>query len=146
MVESGLSLFLPLAALVPISVVVIWFTVGRALAPIDELSREIGRRDGGNLDPLPAAALPTELAAIASSVDRLLDRLRHAIDAERAFASNSAHELRTPVAGALAQIQRLIAEVPDGPTRTRARQVEASLTDLADWPRSFCNCRAPKRA
>jgi two-component system, OmpR family, sensor kinase len=36
------------------------------------------------------------------------------------------------VAGALAQIQRLIAEVPDGPTRTRARQVEASLTDLAE--------------
>jgi two-component system OmpR family sensor kinase len=117
MVESGLSLFLPLAALVPISVVVIWFTVGRALAPIDDLSREIGKRDRGNLDPLPTAALPTELAAIASSVDRLLDRLRHAIDAERAFAANSAHELRTPVAGALTQIQRLIAEVPEEQAR-----------------------------
>ena len=132
MLESALSLFLPLAALAPISVVVIWITVRRALAPIGDLRREIGKRDGGNLDPLRSAALPIELASIASSVDRLLDRLRHAIDAERAFASNSAHELRTPVAGALAQIQRLIAEVPEGPTRARARQVEASLTDLAE--------------
>jgi len=131
MVEAALSLFLPLAALVPISVAVIWLTVRGALAPIGALRREIGRRDGGNLDPLPADDLPAELAAIASSVDRLLERLRHAIDAERAFAANSAHELRTPVAGALAQVQRLVAELPDGTARNRARQVEASLAGLA---------------
>src|SRR5690606_1680878 len=44
---------------------------------------------------------------------------------------NSAHELRTPVAAALAQTQRLIAEAPDGTTRERAQQIETALRRLS---------------
>jgi len=53
-----------------------------------------------------------------------------ALEAERAFASNSAHELRTPIAGSLAQTHRLVAELGDGPTKERALQIEASLMRL----------------
>src|SRR5690606_28950336 len=40
-------------------------------------------------------------------------------------------ELRTPIAGALAQTQRLLAELPDGTLKLRALQIEATLTALA---------------
>ncbi|MFN7025214.1 MAG: hypothetical protein ACK4QP_11975 [Pseudorhizobium sp.] len=40
-----------------------------------------------------------------------MTRLRAALEAEREFRSNSAHELRTPIAEALAQTQMLIAEL-----------------------------------
>ena len=39
-------------------------------------------------------------------MNQWLERLRRALEAERSFAANSAHELRTPVAAALAQAQR----------------------------------------
>ena len=74
---------------------------------------------------------PRELKPIADAVARLVERLRVALDAERAFSANSAHELRTPIAGALAQTQRLIAELDDAAHRKRARDVEATLKRLS---------------
>lgn len=67
--------------------------------------------DSGNLGRIKATKLPRELQPIALSVNRLMTRLRAALEAEREFTSNSAHELRTPIAEALAQTQMLIAEL-----------------------------------
>lgn len=129
--EAALSLLVPLIFLVPLNMLIVWLVVRRSLSPVDRVRAEIGARDGGNLSPVPTGGLPDELAAIAGSVNRLFDRLRKALDAERSFASNSAHELRTPIAGALAQTQRLIAELPEGGPRGRALQVEANLSALS---------------
>ncbi|MBX3568145.1 MAG: sensor histidine kinase N-terminal domain-containing protein [Rhizobiaceae bacterium] len=131
MFEGMLSLLLPVLVLAPLSMVAIWYLVRRSLAPITVVRSQIGLRDGANLEPLGLSGIPAELQGIATSVDRLLERLRAAIDAEREFAANSAHELRTPVAGALAQVQRLIAELPDGTRMRRAEEVERSLEGLA---------------
>ncbi|MBW9063466.1 HAMP domain-containing histidine kinase [Rhizobium herbae] len=127
--EGGLALFLPVLVLIPVSIGLIWLIVRRALAPVDDLRGAIEEKDGGNLAPVPSRMLPRELQPIARSVNHLLTRLQAAFDAEREFTANSAHELRTPIAGALAQTQMLIAEL-DGPRKRRAQQVEASLTHL----------------
>jgi two-component system OmpR family sensor kinase len=128
--ESAVTLLIPLIALIPASIFAIWFIVGRALKPLDTLRQDIGTKDGGNLAAVESAGLPKELKPIARSVNLLLGRLRSALEAEREFTANSAHELRTPIAGALAQTQRLAEELPPGPTRTRAHQVETSLVNL----------------
>lgn len=130
MTEGLLSLLLPVILLVPLSMLSIWYLVRRSLKPLGALRQEIGARDGGNLEPMAVDGLPVELQPINVSVNRLLERLRAALDAEREFASNSAHELRTPIAGALAQTQRLIAELPAGPEKDRAHTIEASLSAL----------------
>jgi two-component system OmpR family sensor kinase len=88
-------------------------------------------RGGRNLAALDISGQPGELQPIAEAVARLVERLRVALDAERAFAANSAHELRTPIAGALAQTQRMIAELSDARDRRRARDVEAALKRLS---------------
>lgn len=80
--------------------------------------------------PVGDAHLPAELHPIARSVNLLLERLRAALESERAFASNSAHELRTPIAGALAQAQRLQADIPRE-FKPRVDQIERSLSHLA---------------
>lgn len=131
LVETSVALFVPMLLLLPLGGLAIWLVVRKALAPIGALQSEISARDGGNLRPLVVDGLPRELEAIAGSVDRLLDRLRIALESEREFAANSAHELRTPIAGALAQTQRLMREIPDGPARTRAKGIEASLGRLS---------------
>ncbi|WP_160008987.1 ATP-binding protein [Rhizobium sp. 18055] len=128
--ESAVTLLIPLIALIPASIFAIWFIVGRALKPLDTLRQDIGTKDGGNLATVESTGLPKELKPIARSVNLLLGRLRSALEAEREFTANSAHELRTPIAGALAQTQRLAEELPPGPTRARAQQIETSLVNL----------------
>lgn len=127
--EGGMALFLPVLVLIPVSVLLIWLIVRRTLAPVDGLRRAIEEKDGGNMAPVPSGLLPRELRPIARSVNHLLERLQSAFNAEREFTANSAHELRTPIAGALAQTQMLIAEL-DGPKKRRAQQIETSLINL----------------
>jgi two-component system OmpR family sensor kinase len=115
--------------LIPVSVLLIRLIVRRTLAPVDDLREAIEEKDGGNMAPVPSGMLPRELRPIARSVNHLLMRLQSAFDAEREFTANSAHELRTPIAGALAQTQMLIAEL-DGPKKRRAQQIETSLISL----------------
>lgn len=128
--ETGVSLLWPLLALIPASIIAIGIVVGRSLRPIDRLRSEIATKDSGNMMPLESETLPRELQPIARSVNLLLERLRLALEAEREFTANSAHELRTPIAGALAQTQRLLAELPPGQLTERAGRIESSLTDL----------------
>jgi two-component system, OmpR family, sensor kinase len=128
--EGTIGLLWPLLVLVPASVFLVRLIVRRFLAPIDRLRGEIASKDSGNLAPINSDAMPRELLPIARSVNLLLGRLRSAIEAEREFTSNSAHELRTPVAGALAQTQRLKAELPPGPLYERAGKIETSLSNL----------------
>jgi two-component system OmpR family sensor kinase len=129
--EGAMALFLPLLLLIPVTGAAIWLVVRRAVQPVGRLRQEIETKDGGNMEPIDVAMLPRELQPIGVSVNLLMKRLRTALDAEREFTSNSAHELRTPIAGALAQTQMLMVELKTGGNRRRAGQIEASLLRLS---------------
>ena len=68
---------------------------------VDRLNNQIEARGEGDLSPVSTNELPVEISPIAKSVNLLMERLRRVLDAERGFAANSAHELRTPIAAAL---------------------------------------------
>jgi two-component system OmpR family sensor kinase len=123
---------LPLLLLIPLSIIGVLVAIRRGLAPLRTLQSEIAARDSANLAPLEVAGLPRELTPIAGALARLIDRLRAAFESERHFAANSAHELRTPIAAALAQTQRLIETAHDERARAEARKIEATLRRLAD--------------
>jgi two-component system OmpR family sensor kinase len=74
--------------------------------------------------------MATELRPIADTLNQLLIRLDSAFAAERSFTANAAHELRTPLAGALAQVQRLRQTSTDPESARRAGEVEATLKRL----------------
>lgn len=126
------GLLWPLAALLPLVGLGIWQAVRLAMRPVERLSRDVALRSGANLSPLKDDDQPAELAPIAREIEGLLGRLRAAMEAERTFAASSAHELRTPIAGALAQTQRLARELGDHASAPRLKEVETSLRGLAE--------------
>ncbi len=123
-------LIAPLLLLVPLAAGTIFWTVRRSLQTIGAVREAIVSRSGVNLNSIPDTDLPTELRPIVRDVNRLLERLARALENERDFAANSAHELRTPVAAALAQSQRLEVDLIDAPQQARAAQITSILRRL----------------
>jgi two-component system OmpR family sensor kinase len=126
---SGLAL--PLGILLPFSLVGVLGIVRLSMMPIRAFRSGIEARGGGDLAPVMAEGLPSEIEPVARSVNRLLDRLKRALEAERTLSAKSAHELRTPIAAALAQAQRMILEAPDDAVRERASDMESALRRLS---------------
>ncbi|HEV2516376.1 MAG TPA: HAMP domain-containing sensor histidine kinase [Devosia sp.] len=126
------GLLWPLAALLPLVALGIWLAVRIALKPVERLSHDVALRNGANLAPLNDDDQPAELAPIAREIEGLLERLRAAMDAERTFAASSAHELRTPIAGALAQTQRLARELGEHASAPRLKEIESALRGLSE--------------
>lgn len=128
--EVALALALPLLLVIPLSVLGISYGLGFGLGPLQQLRAQLAQRGIGDLAPLGTDGLPRELQPIAATANQLFGRLQVAFEAERSFASNAAHELRTPLAGAVAQVQRLRQLTTEPDTARRADQIEATLKRL----------------
>lgn len=129
--DSLLAFLVPMLALLPLAYLLVGWIARTALHPLEVLRGEIAARGGGRLDPIDAGRQPDELRAITATLNGLMIRLGQVIDGERAFATNAAHELRTPVAVALAQVQRLKAEATHDADRDRIGRIEAALVRMS---------------
>ena len=105
--EIQMGLGLPLLIVLPVALAAIILAVRSSLDPLRRFRARLEARGARDLSQVPADDLPTEIGPLAATLNSLLARLREAFEAERSFAANAAHELRTPLAGAIAQAQRL---------------------------------------
>ncbi|TJZ91220.1 hypothetical protein FA743_11875 [Paracoccus gahaiensis] len=105
------ALMLPVLMAAPLA---IRGAVGSALRPATRFATELRGRSAQDLSPVATPDLPVELAPIPQALNGYLDIIRARIDAERQFATNAAHELRTPLAAASGQAQLIAAGLADG--------------------------------
>jgi len=120
-----------LLALLPLSALALGWVLRRAFATLEPARAELAQRARGDLAPVTRiTTAPTELQPWLDSVDTLLARVRALVDSERAFAANTAHELRTPLAAARAQAQRLVECSSDATTRDQAQALLRQLDRL----------------
>ncbi|MFP6560811.1 ATP-binding protein [Paraburkholderia sp. B3] len=104
----------PLFAALPVLAALLWYAIGRSLRPLEAVSTTIRARDADSLTPLGIVGVPTEVRTLVDAIDRLLSQLRQSIARERAFTSDAAHELKTPLAAIKVQAQvALSATTPD---------------------------------
>ena len=78
---------------------VTWWVVGRALRPVERIRREVDEITGDRLDRrVVEPSSGDEIAALAGTMNRMLDRLDASATAQRRFVSDASHELRSPLA------------------------------------------------
>jgi two-component system, OmpR family, sensor histidine kinase TctE len=103
--EILLGMVAPQAILFLVTILLVWAGIRHGLAPLTELQTEIGRRSDRDLRPLDTASAPDELRPIVTEINGLFSRLDLAIESQRHFVADAAHQLRTPIAGLLAQLE-----------------------------------------
>jgi len=90
-----------------------WF-VGRALRPISEISSTATKISAGDLSQrINTAEAESELGQLAAVLNSTFARLETAFAQQKQFASDAAHELRTPVSVILTQTQMTLGRERD---------------------------------
>ncbi|MGP3686742.1 sensor histidine kinase [Streptomyces sp. IBSNAI002] len=119
-----------LAVFAVLSIWLAWWMAGRVLRPVAVITGTARRLSGENLDERIALdAPPGELKELADTFDAMLGRMEHLVSAQRRFAANAAHELRTPLA-----VQRAAAEIglAGEPSPERVARIRERLIGVAD--------------
>ena len=123
--RRAMALELVTGALVPmvlaggVLMILAWAVIRSAMRPLDTLSEEFSARDPQDLTPVSTEGLPRELGVLLAGMNRFMGRIDRQVEGMRTLISDSAHQLRTPVAAIRVQAETLL-EQEDGPARDRS--------------------------
>ncbi len=118
--------------LVALLAAVTTFVVGQALRPVDRLRHEV--EDLAASSPAPTLGVPAgrdELARLAETMNRVLERLRRADISRRAFVADAGHELRSPLTTIRVLLDRLAEDRPPEERRLVAARASAEVDRLS---------------
>jgi signal transduction histidine kinase len=107
---------------------------GRALRPLDEVSKAAETIAGGRLHVRLVAADDSDLSALASSFNRMADALLERIEREARFTSDVSHELRSPLTTLVTSLGVLESHRDDLPMRSR-RAVDLLTAEMRRFQR-----------
>ncbi|MDJ0923370.1 MAG: HAMP domain-containing sensor histidine kinase [Acidimicrobiia bacterium] len=103
-----------LLVLVPVLVggigITAWFVTGRAFRPVESISAQVDRITDDRLEErVPVPASRDEVADLAVTMNKMLDRLSASRQRQREFVSDASHELRNPIAAIKAKLEVALA-------------------------------------
>ncbi|MEV7419466.1 ATP-binding protein [Streptomyces sp. NPDC089919] len=119
-----------LAVFAVLSIALAWWMAGRVLRPVAVITETARRLSGANLhERIDLPGPPGELKRLADTFDGMLGRMEQLVSAQRRFAANAAHELRTPLA-----VQRAAAEIglAGDPDPAKVARIRERLIGLAE--------------
>jgi len=104
---ASLRILQPLVIAFFFLAIAIWFVIVHSLQSLNHAAQEVESRTPSSLDPIPSEGLPREVRSLVLAINALLERLSVSLTAQQRFASDAAHELRTPLAAIKLQGQLL---------------------------------------
>lgn len=128
--RASVTLLIPLLLLLPLAAMVLHQVVRKTFRQLQPVQEELARRSAHDLQPVSLQETPIELHPLMETVNGLMARVQALLAAERSFSAKMAHELRTPLAAARAQAQRLAQETEDERARERSQTLVRQLDRL----------------
>ncbi len=117
-----LSAMAPLIISIPVLALIIFLSVSRGLKPLKALSSNLSHREGNDLSQVVLEDTPSELKSVIKTLNSVFSRLSSAFEREQQFASNAAHELRTPLSVLKINLHNLAQELPSHKSKISALQ------------------------
>jgi two-component system sensor histidine kinase QseC len=115
----------------PVLALVIWFIIGNALTPMNQLQKALAQREVSYLKPLSVDNLPNELVPMVNALNSLFAQLEQAFEHERRFTADASHELRTPLAGLLTQVQVALKTQDEQIQRQALKRIEQAVNRMS---------------
>ena len=92
------SLLLGIPLVVVALAAILWWMVGRALRPVEEIRSEVAQIDAHDLHRrVPVPATDDEVGRLARTMNDMLERVDDATQRQRRFVADASHELRSPL-------------------------------------------------
>lgn len=133
----------PLLIGLPLLTLLVGWSVRRGLHPLRTLAERLAERQPQQTDPVGIVDSAREIEPVVYALNGLLGRLRAQLQHERQFTANAAHELRTPLAGALVHVENAM-RAASPPARDQALllaqrgiarldRIVGQMLELARW-------------
>jgi two-component system sensor histidine kinase TctE len=126
-----LGIALPQVALILLAGVLVWFGVARGLSPLERLRAAMQSRSHLDLSALDARGVPGEVQPLVAATNDFMARLAGVLEFQARFIADTAHQLRTPVAGLKAHIEVALRENNLQQTRAALAHLYTSAERLA---------------
>lgn len=120
------AMLLPQFLLIVLVALIVWTGIGRGLAPLGQLHRDIAARSDRDLSPVEESNTPQEVRPIIHEINELMRRLDKALETQRRFIADAAHQLRTPLAGLKTQASLALRQSVPGSLQHSLKQIDAS--------------------
>lgn len=112
--QAVIQLGLGSALLILLTATGTWRIVSNTLAPVEAIRAELSEIKGSDIGRrVPVPATNDEVRALAQTVNQTLDRLEAVVQAQRRFASDASHDLRSPVTAMRAQVEEALLHPED---------------------------------
>lgn len=103
--EFQFGVILPQLLIILLATLIVWFGIGKSLAPLRRLRKAVSERSHLDLSPLSGGEIPAEVQPLIHAINDLMARLSTVLDQQNRFIADAAHQLRTPLAGLKAQME-----------------------------------------
>ena len=124
--------------------IIVWFTVGQALRPVEAIRRRVAKIAANDLtERVPEPGGDDEVARLARTLNAMLNRLQNSSRIQQEFISNASHELRSPLTTLLARVDRASNHLEEtdwveftDSVRREGRRIDSLVDDLFFLARS----------
>lgn len=117
----------PIAVMMPILMLVVWWVVSGSLEPVARVRSQVASRRADDLSPVSESGLPDEVEPLVRELNLLFGRVKTAFDAQQNFVADAAHELRTPLAALKLQAQSLLRADSDEARKLAVARLTAGI-------------------